>query len=106
VSVLRIGPLLLALLATILLALGTSVPAAAAHSTRCGNPPNWSGHLIAINVSCHKARSVFHHISCSESQCTEIHSRAWSCYRHRVGSYTATGNCHLGRKRIRWRVYE
>jgi hypothetical protein len=98
--------LILALLATSVLALAVSAPSASAHSTRCGNPPDWSGHLIAINVSCHQARTVFHLIHCSDSACSEIHSRAWSCYRHRVGSYTSTGNCHLGRKRIRWRVYE
>lgn len=88
------------------LILGARPQSASAQTRHCGNPPNWSGRLIAINVSCHRARVVFHHIRCLDSACREIHSRAWECYRHHVSHYAARGNCHLEGKRIRWLVFE
>lgn len=73
----------------------------------CGNPPNWSGRLRAHNISCHKARKVFKRIRCYDySNCTEIHSGAWTCHRQRLNRVTASGNCHRAHKKIRWIVYE
>jgi hypothetical protein len=106
VSSRRIRKLLATLFVLTMVSLSLSVSGASAQKIHCGHPPDWSGHLIAINVGCHKARAVFHHIHCIDSACTEIHSRAWSCYRHRSGAYTGLGNCHLGDKQIRWVVYE
>lgn len=81
-------------------------PAAAGSRHDCGNPPGWSGRLTAINYGCAGARRVFESIHCSDSQCDEIHSGAWQCYRRTVSRYKGRGNCTLGRARIRWVVYE
>jgi hypothetical protein len=78
----------------------------AATSHDCGNPPNWSGKLVAIGVGCDKARAVFRGIHCTDSSCEEIHSGAWECNRRTISRYKGRGNCHLGAKRMRWVVYE
>jgi hypothetical protein len=94
-----------AITALVSLTVATQAPARATVH-HCGNPPGWSGRLTAINVGCRKARGVFKRVRCSDRQCSEIHSGAWACYRRRVTAYSARGNCHLGRKRIRWLVFE
>lgn len=81
-------------------------PATAAPRHDCGNPPDWSGHLIAFGVGCGQARAVFEGIHCSDSGCTEIHSGAWQCYRRTISRLEGRGNCSLGSRRIRWVVYE
>ncbi len=88
------------------LALLAASPAHASYYVNCGNPPNWSGKLLAHRIGCPGARKVFKHVRCSDSACTEIHSGRWACDRHRVGGYSAAGTCHLGNARIHWRVYE
>src|SRR5271156_4607879 len=87
-----------------LLVLASSAAAGSRHD--CGNPPNFSGRLTAINYGCAGARQVFESIQCSDSKCDEIHSGAWQCYRRTISRYKGRGNCTLGRARVRWVVYE
>jgi hypothetical protein len=92
-------------LAGLVLLLSAGSAAATSHHD-CGNPPNWSGRLLATGVGCEKARAVFDGIHCADSACTEIHSGAWHCYRRTISRNKGRGNCSLGSRRIRWVVYE
>jgi hypothetical protein len=83
-----------------------SASATASYYVNCGNPPNWSGKLLAHRIGCPGARKVFKNVRCSNADCSQVHSGNWTCTRHRVNEVTAVGVCHLGGARVRWRVYE
>lgn len=94
--------------AVALLATVHSAPASASYYVNCGNPPGWSGKLLAHNIGCPGARKVFKNIRCSNTDCSAIHSGRWACSKHGVGvaGVAGVGVCHLGSARMRWRVYE
>jgi hypothetical protein len=93
------------ILAPDLVAPGAHVAARAGY-LNCGNPPDWSGVLRALHLGCPQARRVFRNISCSDPQCSAIHSHHWRCRRHQFGRYQTRGVCASGNKRVRWKVSE
>ena len=95
--------LLLGATAIILMFAGS---ANASYYVNCGNPPNWSGKLLAHNIGCPGARKVFRNVRCSNANCSEINSGRWACSRHAVNEAAGVGVCHLGGARVRWRVFE
>lgn len=73
---------------------------------KCGNPPGWSGDLVASGVTCGEADLIFERIHCLDSACTERRSEGWVCDAHPETKFRGGGECRKLEQFIRWHVYE